>query len=135
MVRTRECNFCGDDIEPGTGTMFVRVDGTTEHFCSAKCERSDELGREPRNVGWTEAGRQAAEANRAADEARQEAAAEAEAESEPEPEEAEADADEADAEAETESEPADADAEEEAEADADTEEEEAEAETEEEQEA
>ncbi|WP_254830823.1 50S ribosomal protein L24e [Haloglomus salinum] len=123
MVRTRECNFCGDDIEPGTGTMFVRVDGTTEHFCSAKCERSDELGREPRNVGWTEAGRQAAEANRAADEARQEAAAEAEAESEPEPEEAEVDAED-----EAESESADA----EDEADADTEES---AETEEETEA
>jgi large subunit ribosomal protein L24e len=121
MVRTRECNFCGDDIEPGTGTMFVRVDGTTEHFCSAKCERSDELGREPRNVGWTEAGRQAAEANRAADEARQEAAAEAE--SEPEPEEAEVDAED-----EAESESADA----EDEADADTEES---AETEEETEA
>jgi large subunit ribosomal protein L24e len=92
MVRTRECEFCGGDIEPGTGTMFVRVDGTTEHFCSAKCERSAELGREPRNVGWTEAGRQAAAANRAAETA--------EAEPEPEPEPAAAEAEEADAEAE-----------------------------------
>ena len=69
MVRTRECDFCGDDIEPGTGTMFVRVDGSTEHFCSAKCERAAEKGREPRNVGWTEAGRQAAQANQQASEA------------------------------------------------------------------
>jgi len=27
------------DIEPGTGTMFVRTDGATVHYCSAKCEK------------------------------------------------------------------------------------------------
>jgi large subunit ribosomal protein L24e len=62
MVRTRQCDFCGDDIEAGTGTMFVRVDGTIDHYCSSKCERAADLGREPREAGWTEAGRAAGEA-------------------------------------------------------------------------
>ncbi|WP_135303140.1 50S ribosomal protein L24e [Haloarcula amylovorans] len=57
MPRTRECDYCGADIEPGTGTMFVHNDGTTVHFCSSKCENNADLGREARNLGWTEAGR------------------------------------------------------------------------------
>lgn len=60
MPETRTCDYCGSDIEPGTGTMFVRTDGTTIHFCSAKCEKNADLGREPRDLGWTEEGRQKA---------------------------------------------------------------------------
>ena len=56
MPQTRECDFCGADIEPGTGTMFVRTDGTTLHYCSAKCEKNADLGREPRDLEWTEEG-------------------------------------------------------------------------------
>ena len=59
MPRTRECDFCGDDIEPGTGTMFVQNDGSTVMFCSSKCEKNADLGREARDMGWTEAGRAA----------------------------------------------------------------------------
>ncbi|RXK46694.1 50S ribosomal protein L24e [Halorientalis pallida] len=66
MPRTRECDFCGDDIEPGTGTMFVQNDGTTVMFCSSKCEKNADLGREARDMGWTEAGR-AAGSKRAAE--------------------------------------------------------------------
>ena len=56
MPQTRECDYCGDDIPPGTGTMFVRTYGTTIHYCSSKCEKNDGLGREPRDVEWTEEG-------------------------------------------------------------------------------
>ena len=56
MPQTRECDFCGSDIEPGTGTMFVRTDGSTVHFCSAKCEKNADLGREARDLEWTEDG-------------------------------------------------------------------------------
>ncbi len=56
MPSTRECDFCGDDIEPGTGTMFVAVNGEVTHFCSAKCEKNADLGREPRDHEWTAAG-------------------------------------------------------------------------------
>ena len=82
MPRTRECDYCGADIEPGTGTMLVHNDGSTTHFCSSKCENNADLGREARNLGWTDAGRQttaaeeAAAEEAAAEEAAEEAAAE-----------------------------------------------------------
>jgi large subunit ribosomal protein L24e len=56
MVTTRDCEYCGDEITPGTGTLFVHTDGTTVHYCSAKCEKNADLGREPRDLEWTEAG-------------------------------------------------------------------------------
>jgi len=34
--------------------MYVHNDGSTVHFCSAKCEKNADLGREPRDVEWTE---------------------------------------------------------------------------------
>jgi large subunit ribosomal protein L24e len=53
MPQDRACDFCGDDIEPGTGTMFVRTDGTTIYYCSSKCEKNHDLGREARDLEWT----------------------------------------------------------------------------------
>jgi large subunit ribosomal protein L24e len=53
MPQTRECDYCGADIEPGTGVMFVENDGGVTHFCSSKCERNADLGREPRDLEWT----------------------------------------------------------------------------------
>jgi len=53
MPRNRSCGYCGSDIEPGTGTMFVRVNGTTSYFCSSKCEKNASLGRESRDLEWT----------------------------------------------------------------------------------
>ena len=106
MPRTRECDYCGADIEPGTGTMLVHNDGSTTHFCSSKCENNADLGREARNLGWTDAGRattaaEDAEAEQA--EADAQAAAEAEAAEEADAaddaEEADDEADEADDEA------------------------------------
>ncbi|WP_049893753.1 50S ribosomal protein L24e [Salinarchaeum sp. Harcht-Bsk1] len=52
MPQTRECDYCSSEIPPGTGTMFVRTDGTTIHYCSSKCEKNAELGREPRDLEW-----------------------------------------------------------------------------------
>ena len=54
MVKTQKCSFCGRDIEPGTGMMFVRNDGTVLWFCSSKCRKSlVELKRDPRKLKWT----------------------------------------------------------------------------------
>jgi len=48
------CSFCGKDIEPGTGTMFVRNDNQRFYFCSQKCERSMlKMGRTARRIKWT----------------------------------------------------------------------------------
>ena len=48
------CSFCGKQIEPGTGLMFVRNDNQRFHFCSHKCERNLlNLGRRARRIKWT----------------------------------------------------------------------------------
>lgn len=50
------CTFCGIDILPGSGKMFIKKDGTVFRFCSAKCQRNQlGLGRVPRYVKWTKA--------------------------------------------------------------------------------
>ncbi len=58
MPQTRECDYCGGEIEPGTGTMLVQTDGTTLYYCSSKCEKNADLGRQPRDLNWTAAGRE-----------------------------------------------------------------------------
>lgn len=50
----RTCSFCGADIEPGTGKMYVKRDGTKYNFCSNKCQKNQiGLKRVNRNVKWT----------------------------------------------------------------------------------
>jgi len=82
MVSTRTCDFSGEDIEPGTGIMYVRNDGTVLHFKDRKAEKNYFMGREARDLEWTEAGRRAKETRRPV-EAEAESEPEAEAESEP----------------------------------------------------
>lgn len=54
MVENRLCSFCGEAIEPGTGKMFVRKDGTVFNFCSNKCKKNNiHLGRVNRRTRWT----------------------------------------------------------------------------------
>jgi len=54
MVERRVCTFCGVEIEPGTGRMYVRKDGVAYNFCSSKCFKNlVQLGRVPRRVTWT----------------------------------------------------------------------------------
>src|SRR2546426_11291026 len=61
MPTRRSCSFCGNEIEPGTGKMFIRKDGTVFLLCSHKCQ-SDmlKLGRVPRWTPWTQAFRRPA---------------------------------------------------------------------------
>lgn len=54
MVEHRVCSFCGEPIEPGTGMLYIKKDGTQFAFCSSKCRRNKvDLGREPRYEKWT----------------------------------------------------------------------------------
>ncbi len=56
MVERRVCSFCGAEIEPGTGKLFVKKDGTVLSFDSNKCFKNMiELGRIPRRTHWTRA--------------------------------------------------------------------------------
>ena len=65
------CSFCGNDIEKGTGIIFVEKLGKVLHFCSTKCEKNHDLGRKPKSTRWTQEfmkakGKLSAEAQRAA---------------------------------------------------------------------
>ncbi|MCL4346898.1 MAG: 50S ribosomal protein L24e [Candidatus Thermoplasmatota archaeon] len=54
MVERRSCNFCGKDIEPGSGRMYIRTDGTVFHFDRHKCYTNFiKLKRIPRETKWS----------------------------------------------------------------------------------
>ena len=54
MVERRICTFCGDEIEPGTGRMYIKKDGVIFHFCTSKCFKNLViLRRVPRRTTWT----------------------------------------------------------------------------------
>lgn len=49
-----KCTYCGHDIQPGTGTLYVFKTGKTANFCSMKCEKNQlKLGRTARYYKWT----------------------------------------------------------------------------------
>jgi large subunit ribosomal protein L24e len=53
MPGERKCSFCGRGIEPGTGLLFARNDGSVLWFCSSKCRKNSlKLRRNPRKVKW-----------------------------------------------------------------------------------
>jgi large subunit ribosomal protein L24e len=73
MVVKRQCSFCAREIEPGTGMMFVKRDGTVYHFCTASCRKQQlHLHRVGHHFKWT----RAHELKRAADRSAQKAPAE-----------------------------------------------------------
>ena len=54
MPKIHRCSFCGKEIKPGTGMVFVKNDGTVLRFCSSKCFKNMiKLGRNPRKYKWT----------------------------------------------------------------------------------
>ena len=56
MVVKRQCSFCAAEIEPGTGSMYVKRDGSVFHFCSGSCRKQQlDLGRVGHRFKWTRA--------------------------------------------------------------------------------
>jgi len=54
LVLIRTCAFCGKEVKPGTGRMYVKNDGTVLFFCSSKCRKNMLiLRRDPRKLKWT----------------------------------------------------------------------------------
>ncbi|MBU5575151.1 MAG: 50S ribosomal protein L24e [Candidatus Aenigmatarchaeota archaeon] len=48
-----KCSFCKNEIEEGTGKMFVFSDGKILYFCSRKCEKNKiKLKRESNKTKW-----------------------------------------------------------------------------------
>ncbi|PSP16141.1 50S ribosomal protein L24e [Halobacteriales archaeon QH_10_67_13] len=52
MVSKRTCDYTGEEIEPGTGKMFVMTDGTVLWFKDSKAEKNYFMGREARDLEW-----------------------------------------------------------------------------------
>ncbi|AGO61592.1 MAG: 50S ribosomal protein L24e [Candidatus Thermoplasmatota archaeon] len=53
-MENRKCIFCGHDIEPASGIIYIRKDGNIMNFCSKKCRvNMIDLKRAARNVKWT----------------------------------------------------------------------------------
>ncbi len=49
-----KCSFCGEDIEKGTGKVYIKKDGKILHFCSNRCEKNMlKLRRNPSKLKWT----------------------------------------------------------------------------------
>ena len=49
-----KCSFCGEELAPGKGKMYVKKDAKILYFCSRKCEKNMlDLGRKPRKTKWT----------------------------------------------------------------------------------
>src|SRR5271170_565455 len=56
MVVKRQCSFCAAEIEPGTGAMYVKKDGTVYHFDTGSCRKQQlHLGRVGHRLKWTRA--------------------------------------------------------------------------------
>ena len=54
MLSLKTCTFCKKEIRLGTGTMFVKYDGTIIWLCSSKCRKSYlKLKRDPRQFKWS----------------------------------------------------------------------------------
>ncbi|WP_333638738.1 50S ribosomal protein L24e [Pyrobaculum aerophilum] len=52
-MKIHKCAFCGADILPGYGIMYVKSDGTVLRFCSRKCFVSAvKYGRNPKKLAW-----------------------------------------------------------------------------------
>ncbi len=48
------CSFCGKSLEKGTGKMFVLKSNVVKYFCSKKCDKYWNMGRNPKKMKWTE---------------------------------------------------------------------------------
>ena len=49
-----KCSFCGNNIERGTGKIYVEKTAKLLYFCSTKCEKNLlKLRRKPLATKWT----------------------------------------------------------------------------------
>ena len=94
MVQKRTCDYSGQEIEPGTGTMYVETDGTVLWFADAKCEKNYFMGREARDLEWIGGEEDSAEAEPEPEDTETEAS---EKDTEPDVEDTEVDEQEAEA--------------------------------------
>jgi large subunit ribosomal protein L24e len=47
-----KCSFCKDNYEFPLGTTVIQKDGTAKYYCSSKCRKNSEMGRDNKKVKW-----------------------------------------------------------------------------------
>lgn len=62
MVR---CSFCKTNYEFPHGITVVQKDGEPRYFCSSKCRKNSQMGRDNRKVKWVTKNKESQEANKA----------------------------------------------------------------------
>ena len=46
------CSFCKESYEFPRGISVVQKDGNVRYFCSSKCRKNSEMGRDAKKVKW-----------------------------------------------------------------------------------
>jgi len=52
LVKMPVCGFCKKNYNLEKGITVVQKDGGIRHFCSSKCRKNSQMGRDNRKVGW-----------------------------------------------------------------------------------
>jgi len=47
-----KCSFCKSDFDIPYGVTIVQKDGSLKQYCSSKCRKNAEMGRDNRRVKW-----------------------------------------------------------------------------------
>jgi large subunit ribosomal protein L24e len=51
-VKMPTCSFCKESYEFPRGITVVQKDGNVRYFCSSKCRKNSEMGRDAKKVKW-----------------------------------------------------------------------------------
>lgn len=46
------CSFCKKNYEVPRGLTVFTIDGRSVYYCSSKCRKNFNLGRDPKKVNW-----------------------------------------------------------------------------------
>jgi len=46
------CTFCGKQIPQGEGIIHVEISGKIINYCSSKCRKNRDMGRDPKRMKW-----------------------------------------------------------------------------------
>ena len=59
------CSFCKSNYEFPRGITVVQRDGNPRYYCSSKCRKNSEMGRDNLKVKWVLKSKEAQEADKA----------------------------------------------------------------------
>jgi large subunit ribosomal protein L24e len=47
-----KCTFCGAQIPQGEGIIYVEISGKIINYCSSKCRKNRQMGRDSSKLAW-----------------------------------------------------------------------------------